>query len=144
MPVLRLSDGRVFSVRRATDIQLVTDSDFGGSRQRPVIAEVTEVDGQPVAPTRLAILDGHSIWLSHQAEIAPRSPRGPAVSTGLSPAEAAQARELFLKLVGTGSKAGGSAPITGGGSKPWLRDVLLAIAVPVVVAIILALLGLSK
>jgi hypothetical protein len=148
-PVLRLADGRFFSVRRASDIQLVTDYDFGGSRQRPVIAEITEADGEPVDHVRLAILDGHSIWLSHQAEIAPRSPRGAAVATGLSAAESVNARELFIKLVGPGTSSSElKPPLLDNPSrdvgKPWMRDALIAIAVPVIIAILLALLGLSK
>ena len=78
MPVPRLSGGREISVRRASETQLMTEINCGGSRIKPIIVEITEVDGGRIAAVRLAILDGDSIWHEHQAEFVPESARGPA------------------------------------------------------------------
>jgi len=87
-------------VRRVSGQQLAADFHFGASRERPVLIEVVAVEGKSIAPTRLVVMDTHSVWLSHQAEFTRRINGKPASPTGLSAAEAPAARELFLSLVG--------------------------------------------
>lgn len=140
MPTLRLSDGRTVNVRRVSDIQLATDVDFGGSRQGPVIVDVVAIDGDSITPTRIAVLDHYSIWRSHQAERVPPSIQSPAVVTGMSNAEAIAAAELFQSL----SSQAGSAPAAPRTlhHRTWMREVLIGVAVAVLAAIVVALLGL--
>ena len=125
MHELKLVDGRVIDAPRISDQQLAVDLDFSASREHPAIIEVIAIDGQDVAPTRLAVLDTHSIWLSHQSEIAPRSKSGPAVRTGLSPPEGRWARKLFQRLARETSQSlqnAFAAPPSNRGHCWWLQS----------------------
>jgi len=101
VPDLKLDDGRDLTLRRDSGIQLstVAGPNFGASRECPLLIDVVAVDGSPIRRARLVVMDTHSIWLSHQAVIAPASNGKPPAEIGLSGAEATLARELFLSLV---------------------------------------------
>ena len=169
MPTLSLDDGRTIVLRTISKRQLATKYNFSGSRERPVLIEVVAVDGQPISRTRLAVMDTHSLWLSHQAVVAPPSNGKPAATTGLSAAEAAASRSLFLTLVGDPA-AILSPPPSGSESREdvsqgpaiprppepsrlgqltaWVREhvgrLVSAVVIAVLTAIVLAWLGLKQ
>jgi hypothetical protein len=148
---LTLNDGRVLTLRRVSDIQLSTGAgtDFGASRERPLLIDVVAVNGNPIRRTRLVVMDTHSVWLSHQAEVAPRNNNKPPAATGLSAAEAPLARELFLSLVSEGRSSPAPGPIQRW-KLPWAwlgkhtGQVVVGVVVAVVAAAILAWLGLKN
>jgi hypothetical protein len=111
-----------------------------------VLVEVVAVDGRPVASTRLAVMDAHSIWLSHQAEVAPRSRGRPPAATGLTAAEVPAARELFRSLADGPPWTGPDLARLRGWEIRWgarLEPVLLAVAVAAVIGLFLIWLALK-
>ncbi|MGA7501293.1 MAG: hypothetical protein WBX00_31555 [Isosphaeraceae bacterium] len=152
MPDLTLDGGRVLTLRPVSKIQLSTGpgTDFrGASRERPLLIDVVAVDGNPIRRARLVVMDNHSVWLSHQAEVAPRTNNKPPAATGLSAAEAPLARELFLSLVSEGLSSPAPGPIQRW-KLPWAwlgkhaGQVVVGVVVAVVAAAILAWLGLKN
>jgi hypothetical protein len=145
MPHLQLSDGRVVNVRRQNEDQLVTDVDFGASRDAHLVVEVIAVDGRKIAPTRMIVGDHYSIWRSHQAVRMRPTATHRAVDTVLSAAEAQAAADLFRQLAPPAENA---APAPGPATptlfhRPWVREVLLGVVIAVLGAIVVGLLGLN-
>jgi len=154
MPSLALRDGGTVAVRRISGQQLAADFHFGASRDRPVLIEVVAIDGLPVGPSRLVVMDSHSVWLSHQAEIAPKSNGKLPAVTGLSAAEVPTSRALFLSLVGEATTPPTVSPPPSRRmdwrerSLTWvgkhLGPVVTAVVVAVLTAVVLTWLGLKQ